>query len=356
MSFPCDLFDDLLATDGGGEPFFPALSAMQPAGVPLLGSDPEPPAVPDWLCGGPVGQVPLAQMPVAPPAPAREDELNKRRQEAALERVNADRKRRKLDLILPDGSLQWSATDQGAAAATNAPTDVDQDLDSKILRLPAPEEFMPTDLLPHRRVVPEAVPTHATESGSMTRVSSTNSLATMDSGRPTVEALAIEYAKAAASAVFASAMSQPMAEPAAQGAATMTPVPLPTAAPKPKAAEPVPLPTAAVNAAKRAPRAKTGRRSGRRSGKSSHIQFRATRHCAGCLREKKRVYKYVGATAPFCNACNQHWRRHSHSCEICDRLADLGACQDLRGADVCEQELTPAEKMAILKRSRAARA
>lgn len=63
-------------------------------------------------------------------------------------------------------------------------------------------------------------------------------------------------------------------------------------------------------------------------------QHRATRICGGCGLEKKRVYRYLGATAPFCNACNQHWRRHLHECPLCLKLRALNAAEELRGADI----------------------
>eukprot|EP00002_Diphylleia_rotans_P004328 TRINITY_DN13154_c0_g1_i1.p1 TRINITY_DN13154_c0_g1~~TRINITY_DN13154_c0_g1_i1.p1 ORF type:complete len:656 (-),score=92.44 TRINITY_DN13154_c0_g1_i1:254-1969(-) len=56
--------------------------------------------------------------------------------------------------------------------------------------------------------------------------------------------------------------------------------------------------------------------------------------CSGCGQEKKRVYRYLGAEAPVCNACNQHWRRHAHDCNLCKRLFRLGANIYLRGIDI----------------------
>eukprot|EP00002_Diphylleia_rotans_P004156 TRINITY_DN129_c1_g2_i1.p1 TRINITY_DN129_c1_g2~~TRINITY_DN129_c1_g2_i1.p1 ORF type:complete len:220 (+),score=36.10 TRINITY_DN129_c1_g2_i1:148-807(+) len=63
-------------------------------------------------------------------------------------------------------------------------------------------------------------------------------------------------------------------------------------------------------------------------------QHRISKKCHGCGLFKKRVYRYLGATASFCNACNQHWRRHSHHCSICMRLQQAGAAEELRGIDI----------------------
>eukprot|EP00004_Rigifila_ramosa_P021108 TRINITY_DN5559_c0_g1_i1.p1 TRINITY_DN5559_c0_g1~~TRINITY_DN5559_c0_g1_i1.p1 ORF type:complete len:385 (+),score=33.53 TRINITY_DN5559_c0_g1_i1:212-1366(+) len=69
-------------------------------------------------------------------------------------------------------------------------------------------------------------------------------------------------------------------------------------------------------------------------------QHRAMRICGGCSQEKRRVYRYVGAKKPFCNACNQHWRRHIHSCRLCDTLEALGASEELRGIELGEVRRT----------------
>eukprot|EP00002_Diphylleia_rotans_P032614 TRINITY_DN6863_c0_g1_i2.p1 TRINITY_DN6863_c0_g1~~TRINITY_DN6863_c0_g1_i2.p1 ORF type:complete len:983 (-),score=177.41 TRINITY_DN6863_c0_g1_i2:639-3587(-) len=55
--------------------------------------------------------------------------------------------------------------------------------------------------------------------------------------------------------------------------------------------------------------------------------------CGGCGQEKKRVFRYLGAENPVCNACNQHWRRHTHDCPLCMRLYRLGANVTYRGVD-----------------------
>eukprot|EP00002_Diphylleia_rotans_P032638 TRINITY_DN6868_c0_g1_i4.p1 TRINITY_DN6868_c0_g1~~TRINITY_DN6868_c0_g1_i4.p1 ORF type:complete len:739 (-),score=111.86 TRINITY_DN6868_c0_g1_i4:1308-3524(-) len=77
-----------------------------------------------------------------------------------------------------------------------------------------------------------------------------------------------------------------------------------------------------------------GGHSGHNQASQHKEQHRATRVCGGCGLEKKRVYRYLGASAPFCNACNQHWRRHLHECQLCLKLKALNAAEDLRGADI----------------------
>eukprot|EP00002_Diphylleia_rotans_P028593 TRINITY_DN5778_c0_g1_i2.p1 TRINITY_DN5778_c0_g1~~TRINITY_DN5778_c0_g1_i2.p1 ORF type:complete len:958 (-),score=123.86 TRINITY_DN5778_c0_g1_i2:557-3430(-) len=60
----------------------------------------------------------------------------------------------------------------------------------------------------------------------------------------------------------------------------------------------------------------------------------APKMCAGCRMEKKRIFRYLGTDAPVCNACNQHWRRNVHDCELCKRLFQLGANLCFRGAEL----------------------
>eukprot|EP00004_Rigifila_ramosa_P005099 TRINITY_DN15554_c0_g1_i1.p1 TRINITY_DN15554_c0_g1~~TRINITY_DN15554_c0_g1_i1.p1 ORF type:complete len:342 (-),score=36.47 TRINITY_DN15554_c0_g1_i1:22-1047(-) len=58
------------------------------------------------------------------------------------------------------------------------------------------------------------------------------------------------------------------------------------------------------------------------------------RPCPICLTPKRRIYRYLGAQEPMCNACNQHWRRHNHDCPLCKRLEVACAQPEMRGVDI----------------------
>eukprot|EP00002_Diphylleia_rotans_P038161 TRINITY_DN8633_c0_g3_i1.p1 TRINITY_DN8633_c0_g3~~TRINITY_DN8633_c0_g3_i1.p1 ORF type:complete len:274 (-),score=37.20 TRINITY_DN8633_c0_g3_i1:40-861(-) len=55
--------------------------------------------------------------------------------------------------------------------------------------------------------------------------------------------------------------------------------------------------------------------------------------CVGCMIYKPRLFFYLGVNVKICNACNQHWRRHYHECDVCKRLMKLGAYAEKRGVD-----------------------
>eukprot|EP00002_Diphylleia_rotans_P020906 TRINITY_DN4067_c0_g1_i7.p1 TRINITY_DN4067_c0_g1~~TRINITY_DN4067_c0_g1_i7.p1 ORF type:complete len:273 (+),score=32.82 TRINITY_DN4067_c0_g1_i7:86-904(+) len=63
--------------------------------------------------------------------------------------------------------------------------------------------------------------------------------------------------------------------------------------------------------------------------------------CSVCQGLKLRVYKYLGAAEPFCNACNQHWQRNDHMCRICSRVDNLLGIA------------SPAERLAIKEQRKA---
>eukprot|EP00002_Diphylleia_rotans_P027809 TRINITY_DN5592_c0_g1_i2.p1 TRINITY_DN5592_c0_g1~~TRINITY_DN5592_c0_g1_i2.p1 ORF type:complete len:468 (+),score=41.71 TRINITY_DN5592_c0_g1_i2:44-1447(+) len=53
--------------------------------------------------------------------------------------------------------------------------------------------------------------------------------------------------------------------------------------------------------------------------------------CGACKIHRPRTHYCINVKTPICNYCREHWMKYIHSCDRCDRMAELGASADARG-------------------------